>query len=161
LLAIEYLRRNGVAVVIEPHLKGTQLDGAALIDVGGTPIVALTLRFDRLDNFWFTLLHEVVHVWKHLDGDKEAFVDDVNAESEDRREAEANRMAREACIPRLIWKRSDAYISPSKASIELLAKDLRIHPAIIAGRIRWESGNHTIFNELVGHNMVRTMLNSA
>lgn len=160
LLAIEYLQKNGISVVIEPQLKGTQVDGAALKDVDGTPVVALTLRFDRLDNFWFTLLHEVVHIWKHVDNETDAFVDDLNSTSADRREAEANRLAGEAFIPRLIWKRSDAYISPSKETIEKLARDLKIHPAVIVGRLHKETGNFALFNTMVGHRHVRSMLSS-
>lgn len=160
LLAIEYLQRWGISVVIEPQLKGTQLDGAALSDVDGTPIIGLTLRFDRLDNFWFTLLHEVVHIWKHVSDETEAFVDDLKVSSEDKREAEANRLAGEAFIPRLIWKRSDAFISPSKDTIEKLARDLRIHPAIIVGRLHKETGNFALFSSMVGHHHVRKMLSS-
>lgn len=156
LLAVEYLERHGIAVVIEPHLKGTLLDGAALKDADGTPIIGLTLRHDRLDNFWFTLLHEVAHLWKHVN-DQEAFLDDLDASSEDRREAEANRLAREAFIPRLIWRRSDAYISPSKESIEQLSRELKIHPSIIAGRLRRETGNYFLFNDFIGNNEVRTL----
>jgi HTH-type transcriptional regulator/antitoxin HigA len=156
LLAVEYLEKHGIAVVIEPHLKGTLLDGAALKDADGTPIIGLTLRHDRLDNFWFTLLHEVAHLWKHVN-DQDAFLDDLDASSEDRREAEANRLAREAFIPRLIWKRCDAFISPSKESIDKLSRELKIHPAIIAGRLRKETGNFHLFSDLVGHNQVRAM----
>ena len=156
LLAVEYLEKHGIAVVIEPHLRGTLLDGAALKDVDGMPIVGLTIRHDRLDNFWFTLLHEVAHLWKHV-GDQDAFLDDLDASSEDRREAEANRLAREAFIPRLIWKRSDAFISPGKDSIDRLSRELKIHPAIIAGRLRKETGNYQLFGDLVGHSQVRAM----
>lgn len=160
LLAIEYLEKNGIAVVIEPHLKGTQLDGAALQDLDGTPVIALTLRYDRLDNFWFTLLHECAHLWKHVDNVAEAFVDDLNITSEDRKEAEANRLAGEAFIPRLIWKRSEAYLSPSRESIERLSKDLRIHPSIIVGRLRKESGNYSLFTDMIGQNEVKSILSS-
>ena len=160
LLAIEYLQRHGIAVIVEPQLRGTQLDGASLKDVHGMPIIALTLRYDRLDNFWFTLLHEAVHIWKHVDNEKDTFVDDLNVASEDRREAEANRLAGEAFIPRLVWKRSDAFISPSKESIERLARELRIHPALIAGRLRKESGNFALFSEMIGRNGVRSLLSS-
>ena len=75
LLAVEFLEKHGIGVIIEPHLKGTQLDGAALKDSDGMPIVGLTLRYDRLDSFWFTLLHEVAHLWKHMGSDI-AFLDD-------------------------------------------------------------------------------------
>lgn len=159
LLAVEQLEKSGIAVVIEPALKGTLLDGAALKDADGTPIIGLTLRYDRLDNFWYTLIHEVAHIWKHVtDGD--AFLDDLDASSEDRREAEANRLAREAFIPRVQWRRSEAYTSPSKESIEKFAKDLKISPAIIAGRLRKESGNYGLFSDLVGQNQVRKLFQS-
>lgn len=160
LLAVEYLEKHGIAVVVEPHLKGTQLDGAALKDIDGTPIIALTLRFDRLDNFWFTLLHELAHIWKHVDSEAEAFVDDLGVSSEDRREAEANRLATEAFIPRLIWKRSEAFMTPNKDTIEKLARELRIHPAIVVGRLHKETGNYALFNSMVGHHQVRKMLST-
>lgn len=160
LLAVEFLNRYGIVVVIEEHLKGTQLDGAALKDSDGTPIVGLTLRYDRIDNFWFTLLHEVAHIWKHVD-DNDAFLDDLEASSEDRREAEANRLAREAFIPRLIWKRSAAFQSPSRETVLQLSRELRIHPAIIAGRIRRETGNFKILTDLVGQGEVRSLFPSS
>lgn len=156
LLAKQWLNEKGIILIIEPHLKGTLLDGAALKDKDGTPIIGLTLRYDRLDNFWFTLLHEVIHVWKHLDFD-DAFMDDLDASSEDRREAEANRLASEAFIPRGVWRRSKAYIEPSNENIEILAKELRIHPAIIAGRLRKDLGNYTLFHKYIGQGEVRVL----
>lgn len=154
--AVNFLNKHGIAVVIEEHLKGTQLDGAALQDVDGMPIIGLTLRYDRIDNFWFTLLHEVAHLWKHVD-ETEAFLDDLDASSEDRREAEANRLAREAFIPRLIWKRSPAFQSPSRETVLQLSHELRIHPAIIAGRLRRETGNYKLLGDLVGQGEVRAL----
>jgi hypothetical protein len=56
----------GIAVIIEPHLTGTHLDGAAIRHPNGFPVIALTLRHDRLDNFWLTLIHEQGHVKLHL-----------------------------------------------------------------------------------------------
>lgn len=156
LLAIEFLQKAGIHVIIEPALKGTMLDGAALEGPSGSPIIGLTLRHDRLDNFWFTLLHEVVHVWKHI-GKDIAFMDDLDIRSEDKREAEANRYARDAFIPRVAWKRSDVWSDPSKAKIERMAKELKIHPAIIAGRVRKENGNYNTLSDLVGYGEVRRL----
>lgn len=157
-LAVEFLEKHGIAVVIEPPLKGTLLDGAAMQDADGTPIIGLTLRFDRLDNFWFTLLHEVAHLWKHVDGE-ETFLDNLDASSEDRREVEANRIAKEALIPRVAWKRSDAYLNPTNQAIDALSRELKIHPAIISGRLRKERENYTLFNDLIGHGQVRKHFN--
>ncbi len=157
-IAVEFLGRHGIAVIVEPALKGTLLDGAALQDSDGMPIIGLTLRFDRLDNFWFTLLHEVVHLWKHVNHE-DLFLDNLDSASEDRRELEANRIAKEALIPRVTWKRSDAYLNPSVESIDNLSRELRIHPSIIAGRLRKERENYTMFNDLVGHYQVRKHFN--
>ena len=54
--------RHGIPLVIERHLPRTYLDGAALRLGDGRPVVALTLRYDRIDSFWFCLLHELAHV---------------------------------------------------------------------------------------------------
>ena len=120
------------------------------------PVIGLTLRSDRIDNFWFTLLHELVHIAEHLKIIDDAFIDnEIEKESEDDpKENEANRLAREAFIPRTIWSRSDAFRQRTPEAINRLAGELRIHPAIIAGRIRHETNNFKILNELVGQGEV-------
>jgi HTH-type transcriptional regulator/antitoxin HigA len=158
-LAVEFLEKHGIAVVIESHLKGTKLDGVALKDEK-MPIIGLTLRYDRLDNFWFTLFHELAHLWKHIDKD-EIMLDDLDATSGDKREAEANRIAREALIPVITWKRSKAYLSPSRENIDALSRELKIHPAIIAGRIRQETQNYQQFSDLIGNGEVRKLFLSS
>lgn len=148
LKAVDSLRKIGISVVFEPRIEKTLLDGAALLDTDGRPVIGITLRYDRVDNFWFTLLHEVVHVWKHLDNSDHAIVDNLNSPSEDRQEAEANRLAREAMVPRVKWKRSKAYLNPSHENILCFAKDLGIHHAIVAGRLQFDKKDYTIFSEL-------------
>lgn len=153
-LAIKQIQDIGISIVIEPQLKGTRVDGACLKDSDGTPIIALTLRYDRVDNFWFTLLHELAHVMKHLDR-QDTFVDDLEHDSVDQMEAEANRLAKEAFIPRGMWKTTEAFIKPSYVTIEKLSKELHIHPAIIAGRLRQEKNDYTLFNDLIGLNQIK------
>ena len=85
--------------MIEPHLAGTQLDGAAFLDQDGVPVIGLTLRFDRVDHFWFTLLHELAHVAKHLSNPGDAFLDRLeDSDATEALEIEANRIARDALI---------------------------------------------------------------
>ncbi len=94
--AEEFLPSHAVALVIVRHLPKNYLDGAALRLGDGRPVVGLTQRYDRIDNFWFCLLHELAHVGRHLDTDSgSAFIDDMTlrkaeAEREDPREKEAD-----------------------------------------------------------------------
>lgn len=152
--AKEFLEERGIAVVIEPHLPKTFVDGAAMLGRSGAPVIGLTLRENRLDNFWFTLIHELVHAWKHLDPAKCPAIADENIEKADDSEAierEANDLASEILIPAAIWRRSAARLKPSAQSIQALARQLQIHPAIVAGRVRYERKNYSLFSGLVGY----------
>ena len=66
----------------------------------GHPSLVLTLRYDRIDNFWFSLLPELAHLGCHLDGSSEAFVDDLERPSDDAREAKAGAWAQEVLFGR-------------------------------------------------------------
>lgn len=155
-LACQLIEEIGIPVVIQPHLAGTYLDGAALLDQDGGPVIGLTLRFDRVDHFWFTLLHELVHVMKHLSVPGDTFVDRIeDRESTESLEIEANRIAKDALIPRAAWRRSELVAVASRERILEFAKEYSIHPAIVAGRIRRETGNFKIFGDLLGTNEVR------
>ena len=152
--AKDFLEQRGVAFVIEPHLPNTFLDGAALLGRNNAPVVGLTLRENRIDNFWFTLIHELVHVWKHLDPAKHRAIADENIEKADATDAvekEANDLAADLLIPASVWRRSAARLKPTTQSIQALAHELQIHPAIVAGRVRYERKNYSLFSKMVGY----------
>jgi HTH-type transcriptional regulator / antitoxin HigA len=152
--AKEFLEKAGILLIIEPHLTHTHLDGAAFLR-GGTPIIGLTLRYDRIDNFWFVLFHELIHVVKHLrKGKTEAIFDDMEAEP-DQLELEADNMAKQKLIFNQIWEKALARYVRSKDSIISLANEQQINPAIVAGRIRNEANNYVILNDMVGQGQVR------
>jgi HTH-type transcriptional regulator/antitoxin HigA len=156
--AVRFLEDKGIVVVIEPHLPSTHLDGAAMLSSRGTPVIALTLREDRVDNFWFTLTHELVHAWRHLDASAcRAIVDETieTGEEDEGIEKEANDMAAEMLIPRAQWKRSQAFLRPTLESINKLAAQLQISAAIVAGRIRNERQDFSQFSKLVGLHQMR------
>jgi len=155
-LAQEFLAKNGIHLVTVQHLPRTHLDGAAMILPEGAPLVALTLRHDRLDNFWFTLCHELAHLALHFDRDKDSwFVDDLDAEG-DQIENEADEFAANSLIPHEIWQRAAVRSDRTTASVRAFAASLRIHPAIVAGRIRREQNNYRILSRLVGQGCVRS-----
>lgn len=159
LLAREVLEKNGIKFIIEKHLPKTKIDGGCFMDLRGNPVIGMTLRYDRLDNFWHTLLHELVHVLKHLGKGEDVYLDDdIEREPKnDPQEKEADKLAREAFVPRAIWKRSDAFTLQTQNAIFALAKQLSIHPAIVAGRIRYETENYTRFSSLVGQGKVKKL----
>lgn len=162
IVAKEFLAQYGIALVIEPQLKGMNVDGASTISSNGHAVIGLTLRYDRLDNFWFTLLHELAHISKHLRKAGETFVDDLEIDyDEDPREAEADRMAKDAFIPRQKWARSSAFRQRTSDTVIALANEMDIHPAIVAGRLRRETKNYKIFSQLVGNGAVRCLFPEA
>lgn len=159
-LAREFLEECGISLIIEPHLPKTHLDGAAMIGRNGSPIIGLSLRHDRLDNFWFTLTHELVHAWRHLDHVSRRTIADENIDkqgNEDEVEREANTFAGEILIPASVWRRSDAFTDPSASAINRLASELNISSAIVAGKVRYEQKNYARFSRMVGHRQVRKL----
>lgn len=160
LLAQEFLFRHGISLVIEPHLARTHLDGAAIAFWMEHPVIGLTLRHDRLDNFWFCLLHELAHLKLHFwtaEGVFQAnsFYDDMEAAAADPREKETDATAGEALIPLAAWRKSPASVLPTPQAVQRLANELRVHPAVVAGRIRHERNSFRLLNSLVGQGEVR------
>ncbi|MGO9235323.1 MAG: plasmid stabilization protein [Methylocella sp.] len=164
-LAREFLAKHGIHLVCLEHLPRTHLDGAALQLADGTPVIGLTLRYDRLDNFWFCLLHELAHIGRHMDGTKnnEAFIDDLSLRGvegmrRDPKEDEADDWAEKGLIPAEVWQTSQISENPSPLAVMELAQRLEIHPAIVAGRVRYETKNFRLLSQFVGTGEVRRLL---
>jgi HTH-type transcriptional regulator/antitoxin HigA len=155
ILAREFLLKHGVVVVIEPALSRTFLDGATIF-APDRPIVGLTLRFDRLDSFWYTLTHELVHVSRHS-GVAMLFLDDMEAGVADELELETDSVAGEILVPSSAWKTSPASRLRSRQAAEHLARQLQISPAIVAGKIRREFSDYRVLGDLIGQNTVRRL----
>ncbi|MBO5100247.1 MAG: ImmA/IrrE family metallo-endopeptidase [Treponema sp.] len=156
-LAKEFLNKAGIHFVIEQHLDKTHLDGSSMLMPDGSPLIALTLRYDRLDSFWFTLFHELAHVQKHLTEIKMAYFDDMFNEMNKKIEKEADAYAKQMLIQDSLWKSSGLRITSSTAEIKAFASQIRINPAIPAGRLRYENKNYSVFTNLIGNGAVREM----
>jgi HTH-type transcriptional regulator/antitoxin HigA len=158
LRALDFLAEHGIAVIVEPHMPRTFIDGAAMMTLSGTPVIGLTLRHDRIDNFWFVLMHELVHIWRHVLGPNYLFYDDLDSRpNTDRQETEADEVAGEALVPHGVWDRSPAKVLPSPEAAKHLANSLGIHPAIVAGKMRHEANNYKILVKMVGHGDIRNL----
>lgn len=144
-LAKEFLNRHGIHLIIEPHLPKTYLDGAVCLSDTGNPVVALTLRHDKLDNFWFSLMHELAHIALHIDGNEAWYLDDLDVSGGNKIEQEADALARNALLPIT----SDILMQLDTVSeVQELAGKLNVSPCIIAGRRRHDMNNHMLFGSL-------------
>lgn len=159
--AIEKLHGIGVAVVVLPPLPGTFLDGAAMLSLAGRPIVALTLRHDRTDSFWFTLLHELAHVHLHLEDlqqGRPAFIDDIGIQTEDRREREADDLARRSLIPDTFLTQVRWSEQSTIDDIVAVASRARVHRSIVAGRWQRDHNNYRKFARMIERDALRRLL---
>jgi len=156
--AIEALFNLGISVVVLPSLPGTFLDGATMLAGDGSPIIGLTLRYDKVDSFWFTLLHEMAHVHLHLDELKKthvAFIDDMEIRSEERVEREADELARNSLIPPKILSTVVWDESTSQDEIIALATRARVHVSIVAGRWQRDHQNYRKFARMIERDTLR------
>jgi HTH-type transcriptional regulator/antitoxin HigA len=116
----------------------------------------MTLRYDRLDHFWFCLLHELAHVLLHIQENKdEFFIDDMSIAGLDGREAEADRCANDVLLPEATWTASAAAQDPTILNVGSLAAAVNRSPAIVAARMRFNTGNYRLLTHLVGTGQVR------
>lgn len=153
LLARDYLKKHGIKLVIEPHLPKTHLDGAAFLEDKNNPVIGLSIRHVRPDNFWFTLMHELAHLALHYDNGIDSFYDEELQDKDgvkiDAKEKEADALAEESILPKGKWETSAAKTTPNQFSTEDLAKELGIQTAVIAGMIRFKHQNFFYLNKIV------------
>ena len=147
----------GVSLVIVPHLKRTYLDGAAFVRPDGSTVIALTLRYDRTDNFWFVLLHEIGHLaLGHLSEKCPWIADNLDLPGgRSSRETEADEFAGKALLPEDFELHKDRQLSTARL-LEYAARR-GIHPAIVAGRVQFERKDYRTFARLVGRGEVRRL----
>lgn len=156
------LAEKGIILVVERHLQSSCLDGGAMVTKDGTPVIGLTLRYDRLDNFWFVLMHELGHIFLHLfDGMRFDFFDEENGGDSDPLEKEADKFALDNLIPEELWEQCLSRFAISEEAVKMDAEAIGITPSIIAGRIRKERSDYTILNNLIGQGQVRSQLEEA
>lgn len=147
------LTECGVRFLVVEALKSSKIDGVCCWLDENSPVIAMTLRFDRMDNFWFVLRHEIEHVLQRhgltapaIDTELELSGSDsviVNAEEKMANEAGADFCAPPARIDSFIARK--APIFPERDFLGL-AKILGVHPCLVAGQIRYKTGRYELFN---------------
>lgn len=160
MLSIErLLARTGVVLVHQAATPGTKVDGCAFRLASGHAVIGLTLRYPRLDYYYFTLMHEIAHVAMHFDRLSDPIVDDLDEESEPNAlEVEANRFARDILIPRNEWRTCRARTSLEANHVVEFAHRIGVAPQIVAGRIRKDLKRFDLFSEIIHAVDVREVL---
>jgi HTH-type transcriptional regulator/antitoxin HigA len=153
------LAGRGIILVYVYALPGMSADGAVFHLSTGHPVIAMSLRFPRLDYFWFTLLHELAHLVLHNDQLKEPVFFDVEAEEErDRAEKAANRLAKDSIVDRESWRNCAPKYDTSNRAVHAYAVEQGVHPSLIAGLLRRERGNYKRYNSIVNEHDVRAII---
>lgn len=138
----ETLARMGIRLVVVKPLQGTRIDGATFWLDESSPVIALSMRYDRIDSFWFTLMHEMRHVMNEdrwsIDTD---LVGPERAGGQDLPEIEkrANEEASNSLVPR---DELDSFIVRhrprfSKVNIIRFAHLHQVHPGIVVGQLQY------------------------
>jgi HTH-type transcriptional regulator/antitoxin HigA len=138
----EVLARHGVALVLLEPLPGTKIDGAAFW-LGDLPVAALSLRFDRIDSFWFSLMHELAHLLLHGPSYADIDIDLIGPtksepKAKPRFEQEADSQASAWLVPpdeltRFIRETSPYY---SHDKIARFAERLGVHTGVVVGQLQ-------------------------
>lgn len=144
------LARCGLRFVIVEGLPNAKIDGVC-VWLDKTPVIGMSLRFDRIDNFWFVLWHEISHVLNRHGQEKgRNWIIDVDVQSHwdaeitNEQENVANRQAAENCLPQnelAIFVRNRTIFTDQ--AVRAFAYDMHVHPGIVVGQVhkatkRWD-----------------------
>lgn len=139
------LHDYGIKLVYQAKGEKTPVDGVSFWSYGN-PAIGMTLRHHRLDNFAFTLFHELGHIYKHLvNNDTAEFIDlDTKNEEEEYKnsdeEKQANHFAQNSLINDEDWNKFKRNLpfNNNDESICAFARQVKIHPGIVRGRVCFE-----------------------
>lgn len=144
------LNKYGIKFLVLEHFKQSPIDGCSFWS-GENPAIAITMRKKQLDNFAFTVIHELGHIFMHLLNERNE--DFLNIEYPDilvnKKEQEAHNFAQQCFIQDSIWKefysRNPKFnYSSTEQEMVQLAKKLKIHPSIVFGRYCFETSNFAV-----------------
>ena len=149
------LSECGVRFVIVESLKSAKIDGVCFWLNDMAPVIGMSLRHDRIDNFYFVLRHELEHVVRRHGRETAA----VDAELEGERagvgeelpeeERVANEAAADFCVPQAKMNKFVAVKDPFYAERDIIgfARTLKVHPGLVAGQLQHKTGRYDRFRD--------------
>lgn len=144
----EFLLKNGIHFALVPHLSNTKIDGA-FFWFNNSPVIALSIRYDRIDSFWFTLMHEIAHLFAGHRGNLIETIYDRDKTVKGN-EAAADKMATNWLIEKGEY---ESFLTRpgqnfSRKSISAFSEQINRHPGIVLGRLH--NDGHVSWKNLRG-----------
>jgi HTH-type transcriptional regulator / antitoxin HigA len=149
------LENAGIRFVVVETLPTAKIDGVCFWLNDKAPVVGLSLRHDRNDNFWFVLRHELEHVRlghgkshmildAELDGERAG--EGPNVPEEERL---ANRAGAEFCVPQAQMKAFVDRKAPLFSERDMIgfARSIGVHPGLVAGQLQHITGRYERFRQ--------------
>ena len=133
----EIFAECGVAFVLLPHLKNSGVNGAVKWVTEDRVVLAMNNRGLNADKFWFSLFHEIKHVFQQKI--KTVFISSSIEKMMDMNqnlEMEADRFAANYLIPPSDYKKFAPSKYTSDEEIIKFAERIEIHPGIVVGRLQ-------------------------
>lgn len=147
------LTECGIRFVIVESLPGANIDGVCFWLNDRSPVIGLSLRHDRIDNFWFVLRHECEHVLRNHG--RSAAMLDTDLEKEragtgrtlPEEERIANEAAAEFCVPQSSLNKFIERKAPFFAERDIVgfARTLNLHPGLVAGQLQHRTSRYELF----------------
>jgi HTH-type transcriptional regulator/antitoxin HigA len=152
------LSEVGVRFIIVEKLTGSKMDGVCFWLDSSSPVIGMSIRYDRIDNFWFVLRHEIEHVLNKDGRDKEVL--DIGLEGEragagedvPAQERRANEAAADFIVPRDKLKSFVARVAPlySEHRVLQFASSIGVHPGLVVGQLHGTDNlPHTHFRKFL------------
>lgn len=147
------LAEAGVRFVVVEKLGSSKIDGVCFWLNDMAPVVGMSVRFDRIDNFWFVLRHECEHVLKGhgrrdgrldvgLEGTQAGTGPDIPEE-----ERIANAAASDFCVPHEqmenFFERKNPYFL--ERDVLGFAATVGAHPGLVVGQLQHRLGRYDRF----------------
>lgn len=124
----------GVKVVYTPCLPKAPINGSTRW-LNDTPLIQLSGRYKRNDNFWFAFFHEAGHILLH--GKKDIFLENIEyPDKRNEKEQQADDFAIKWTLSELEEKEIMDSIPLNEKKIKDFAQKFNTHPAIIIGRLQ-------------------------
>jgi len=134
------LSECGVRLVIVEGLPGGKIDGVCFWLNKQSPVIGLSLRLDRIDNFWFVLRHEIAHVLHRHGQDREIIDVELDKIPPDINEEEqiVNTEAADFCVSQdqmlSFFNRKNPFFS--ERDTLAFAQRMEVHPGLVVGQIQ-------------------------